>query len=160
MSEATSSEIAMYRAAIALAWADNSLSEEEQNKLIVYMDNNKNLSETQREQLKNDLTQQIHIDDVWPEVTEVRDRAHVLNIADAIYWADGQLCHSEKEILTKIKSAHMATLDVVAIREDIRAYRQELLTDRKQFQQELHKMRGPFSRMMHYLETMVDKVLF
>jgi len=158
MNEAKSSEIAMYRAAIALAWADKSMSEEEQNKLKVYMDNNKKLSETQREQLKNDIAQPIKMDDVWPQITEVRDRAHVLNIADAIFWADGQLCHSEKEILEKIKSAHMATLDISAIREDIRSYRQELLVDRKKFQQELHELRGPFSRMMHYLETMVDKV--
>ncbi len=85
MSEATSSEMAMFRAAIALAWADHSLSDEEKNRLITYMDNNKELSEPQRDQLKNDLTQPVNMDDVWPKITEVRDRVHVLNIADAIF---------------------------------------------------------------------------
>lgn len=160
MSEATKSEIAMFRAAIALAWADHSLSDEEQNRLLVYIDKNENLSDTQREQLKKELGQPIKMDDVWPEVTDLRDRVHVINIADTIFWEDGQLCHSEKEIYEKIKASHMATLDLDIIREDIAAYRKELLANRQKFQQELHEIRGPFGRMMHYLETMVDEVLF
>ena len=160
MSNASSSEIAMYRAAIALAWADHSLSEEEQSKLMVYMDNNKKLSDSQRENLKKDISEKVNIDDVWQEVTDVRDRAHVINIADAIFWSDGQLCHTEKEVLEKIRAAHMATLDLDAINEDIRTYRQELLVGRQQFQQELHEMRGPFARMLHYLTTIVDDALF
>ena len=157
MAEATPSVIAMYRAAIALAWADHDLSDEEQHRLSVYMDNNKQLSDAQRTQLKQELQSPINMDDVWPDVTDVRDRAHVINIADAIFWEDGKLCHSEKEVLEKIRAAHMATLDVDAIREDVRAYRQQLLVGREQFQQELHEMRSPLARMLHYLETIVDK---
>lgn len=159
MTEATNSEMAMFRATIALAWADHSLSDEEQHRLEVYMDNNKSLSVEQRDQLKKEVHQPIKMDEVWSDVTEVRDRVHVINLADAIFWEDGELCHSEKEVYEKIKEAHMATIDVDAIREDITAYRKELLVNREQFKQELHEMRGPFGRMMHYLETMVDKAI-
>ena len=159
MGEATKSHVAMYRAVISLAWADHSLDEKEQGRIHAHLDNNKNLSDAQREQLKKDLQQPIKIDDVWSDITDVQDRAHVINIADTLFWEDGEFCHSEKEVYEKIKTAHMATLDIDFIREDLRSFRKQQLADRQQFKQELHEMRGPFSRAMYYLESMVDKVL-
>ena len=157
MSEATTSHLAMYRAVIALAWADHSLDEKEQIRIHAHLDNNKNLSDAQREQLKQDMHQSIKMDDVWSDITDVQDRAHVINIADTLFWEDGDFSHSEKEVYEKIKAAHMATLDLDFIREDVRNFRKVQLANRKQFQQELHEMRGSFARMMHYLETMVNK---
>lgn len=158
MSEATHSEVAMFRAIIALAWADDRLSEEEQERILVYIENNRNLSEAQKKQLRTDIPRPTSMDAVWPEITDVRDRAHVINVADAIFWEDGELCHSEKEVLDRIRSAHIATLDVDAIRDDVVQLRKELLIDRKAFQRELHEMRNPVGRLIHYLETIVDKV--
>lgn len=149
----------MYRAVIALAWADQKLLETEQDRILVYLDNNKQLSDVQREQLKQDLHQPIKMDDVWPDITDVLDRAHVINVANTIFWEDGELCHSEKEVYEKIKAAHMATLDMDFIREDIANCRKDLAASRQQFEQELHNLRGPFGRMLHYLETVVDKVI-
>lgn len=159
MSEATKSHFAVFRAAIALAWADHELHKEEQDRILVFIEKNEELSDAQRERLKQDLQQPINMDDVWPEITDKLDRAHVINIADTIFWEDGELCHSEKEVYEKIKSKHMATLDMDFIREDIANCRKELAASRQQFEQELHEMRGPFGRMMHYLETMVAKVI-
>lgn len=160
MGEATTSHLAMFRATIALAWADHELDESERQRILVYIDHNQRLSAAQKEQLRQDLFHPISLDTVWPEITDVQDRAHLINIADAIFWEDGQLCHTEREIYERIKAAHMATLDIDAIREDISAYRKELAVKRQQFEGELNeiRMRGPFGRMMSYLETMVDRV--
>ena len=99
------------------------------------------------------------MDDVWPDITDVLDRAHVINVANTIFWEDGELCHSEKEVYEKIKAAHMATLDMDFIREDIANCRKDMAASRQQFEQELHDIRGPFGRMLHYLETVVDKII-
>ena len=159
VSEATKSHFAVFRAAIALAWADHKLHEEEQERILVYIDNNEELSSAQREQLKKDLQQPIKMDEVWPEITDVLDRAHVINIANTIFWEDGELCNNEKEVYEKIKAAHMVTLDMDFLREDIANCRRDIAARRQLFEQELHDLRGPFSRMMHYLETMVGKVI-
>ena len=155
MSEATKSHYAMFRGAIALAWADHRLDEEEQERILVYIENNRHLSDAQRTQLKQDLLQPVKLDDVWPEITDVHDRAHLINIADAIFWEDGELCHTEKEVYDKIRAAHIATLDVDFIREDIADYRKELAVSRKAFEMELDEMRSPLGRMLHYLGTLL-----
>lgn len=105
------------------------------------------------------MHQPTKMDDVWSDITDVRDRAHVINIANTVFWEDGEFSHTEKEVYEKINATHMATLDLDFIREDVRNYRKELAANRQQFEQELHELRGPFGRMMHYLENVVDKVL-
>ena len=161
MNEASHSHFSMFRATIALAWVDHQLDEKEVERILVYIKNNKQLSDAQREKLKQELHQPVKLDDVWSDISDVQDRAHLINIADAIFWEDGEMCHTEREVYEKIKDAHMSTLDLDFIREDIAAHRKELAANRQQFKEELHEiqMRGPFGRMMHYLETMVDKVL-
>ena len=161
MNEASNSHFSMFRATIALAWVDQQLDEKEIERILVYIDNNKQLSDAQSEQLKQDLHQPIKLDDAWPDITDVQDRAHLINIADTIFWEDGEMCHTEKEVYEKIKAAHMATLDLDFIQEDIATYRKKLAANRQQFNHELHQiqMRGRFGRMMNYLEIMVDKVL-
>lgn len=159
MSEATKSHFAMFRGAIALAWADHKLDDEEQKRILVYIEHNKQLSDTQSALLKQDLRQPIKLDDVWPDITDARDRAHLINIADVIFWEDGEMCHTEKEVYDKISAAHITTLDMDFIRDDMAVRRKELAANRKKYEKELDQLRGPLGRMLHYMETLVDKVL-
>ena len=161
MNEANKSHVAMFRGIIALACADHKLDDNEKTRILVYIRNNKHLSDEQAELLVKDIDQPVDLDSVWPDITDVQDRAHLINIADVIFWEDGMLCHSEKEVYDKIRAAHIATLDADAIREDIAAYRKELASNREQFDRELKQIQlsGPFGRMMHYLEGMVDRVI-
>lgn len=155
MTQATKSHFAMFRGAIALAWADHELDAEEQERLEVYIDHNTELSDAQKAQLKEDLHNHITLDQVWDDITDVHDRAHLINIADAIFWEDGQLCHTEREVLDKMNEKHMATLDIEAHMAEIHSYRQELANNRKVFEAELQQTkeeaRGPLQRMLAYL---------
>jgi uncharacterized membrane protein YebE (DUF533 family) len=150
----------MFRGMIALAWADHDLDDNEKSRILVYIKNNKHLSAAQAEQLALDLDHPVDLDTVWPEITDVQDRAHLINLADVIFWEDGEMCRTEKQVYEKIRAAHIATLDEDFIRQDIAAYRTQLAANREAFDRELHqiKVSGPFGRMMHYLETMVDRV--
>ena len=156
MARATESHYAMFRATIALAWADHELDAGERERILVYIEHNKQLSASQKEQLREEVNRPVRLDEVWPQITDLQDRAHLLNIADVIFWEDGSMCHSEREVYEKIKEAHMATLDVAAIRADIADYRRQLVADATQFEQELAATRGPFGRLMHYLERIMD----
>lgn len=158
MGEATPSHFAMFRAMIALAWADHRLDDSEQERIMVYLENNPRLSESQRRQLAQELQQPVSLDAVWPDITDLQDRAHLVNIADAIFWEDGEFCHSEKEVYERIKSAHIATLDMDFIRADIARYRQQLADEHGAFNARMEQLRGPVGRALAYLESVVDRL--
>lgn len=153
MTDTTKSHYSMFRAMIALAWADHELDEREKERVLVYVQNNRRLSDAQKEQLAQDLLEPIELDDVWSDITDVQDRAHLINIADVIFWEDGEMCRTEREVYDRITKAHLATLDEDLIRKDIAACRKELAANRQHFEQELHEIRGPFGHMMHYVEN-------
>ncbi|GEM_PF-6422798 len=109
---ATDSQVAMLEAAIALAHADGKLDEQEQAKLTHFVRGHAALSETQRTELLDKIAHPVTLDAVWSRISDVHDRAHLINIANSIFWSDGLLCHNEQEVLQHIHDAHMATLDV------------------------------------------------
>src|SRR5687768_2120949 len=120
--QATNSQLAMLRSAIALAWADHQMHEEEKSQLLNYFTHNIHLSESQRAKLAGDINQKIKLEEVWNDITDKHDRAHLINIATIIFWKDGAFSHSEQEVYNKIYNDHIATLDIKKHMEEERAF--------------------------------------
>lgn len=159
MTEASQSYMAMFLGAIALLWADGKLSDEEREKMHQLIDGNVELSPNQKELLKQDVETPVKLGDVWDKISEPHDRAHLINIAQMLFWADGAYCHSEEEVYHKMKEKHLATLDVGSLQAEM----DSLLIEQKQRltkeEKELVDDMMPHTRFFYYLEKKLDKVL-
>lgn len=111
---ATDSQIAMLEAAIALAHADGRLEDGERAQLRHFVKGHAALTDAQREELFDKIAHPVTLDDVWSRISDLHDRAHLINIANSIFWSDGLMCHDEQEVLQRIHDAHLATIDVEA----------------------------------------------
>jgi len=123
---ATDSQVALWRGAIALAWADNHLHDDERAEFTNFIDKNKNLSDEQKKLLKQDLSKQVKLEEIWPQITDKMDRAHLINIAPTIFWGDKDYSHSEKEVFEKMYADHMASLDMKTEMQDMANFAQKL----------------------------------
>ncbi|MEZ5690433.1 MAG: hypothetical protein R3D71_02055 [Rickettsiales bacterium] len=118
--KATDSQMAVMEGAIALAWADGNMDSKEEEKLQNFIKNYIWFSDEQRGDLLNNLSNRVKIDDVWGKISDKQDRAHLLNIASIIFRQDGKLCKLEQETYDRIYQDHMSSIDVAAIKADIR----------------------------------------
>ena len=119
------SQFAMYEGMIALAWLDHTLDPSEKEELHNLIDWNINLSDQQREQLHKDVDVKIRIEDVWPRITDKQDRAHLLNIAINIFNQDGEYCALEQSAFNLMREAHISTINIAALQQDIAQLKQQ-----------------------------------
>jgi tellurite resistance protein len=117
MSEVNQSKIAMFKAAIALTWADSQVSTAEREKLTTYINANTHLSDSQRKDLIQSMDQKVHVDAVWNDI-KPEDKAHLLNIATEIFAADGVYCSDEKALYERIFHSHLSSLDVEKLKKE------------------------------------------
>lgn len=120
MTHVTESRLAAYEGIIALAWADHDLDAQEQEKLETMIRGNQHFTDQQREQLTADVKEKTSLTTIWPRITEKRDRAFLLNVADTIFYKDGHYSSDERTLYNEYFNQHMATVDSEAVMEDIR----------------------------------------
>ena len=113
------SKCAMFRAAIALVWADGELADAERIKLTHFINHNTSLSAEQKAQLIKDMENRIHLDDIWGEITEMDDRAYVINIAETLFNADGHYSSDEKALYDRMFNQHMKTVDTTKLKDEM-----------------------------------------
>jgi uncharacterized membrane protein YebE (DUF533 family) len=116
MKEATPSHVAMLRGAIAMAWADGSLDPDEQQRLHAFIDQNTQLSPAQKDMLHAEIDAPVTLDQVWSQITEAQDRAHLINIATLIFWEDEHYSEAERKAYAQMNAWHNQTLDISTIR--------------------------------------------
>ncbi len=117
--QATDSQIAMFRGAIALAWADGVMIDSEKARLESFFENNLSLSPSQKTLLIGDIAHPIALEDVWAMITDPLDRAHLIDIAPVILRADDDYAEIEQRSYADIYARHMASLDQNAIERDV-----------------------------------------
>lgn len=129
---ATDSQMAMFHALVALAWADGVLTEGEREKVAHLIHHHTRLSERQKRDLLTRIDKQIGIKEAWNRVTSPEDRAHLLNIAGVIFQADGHYSEEEKALYDTLYQQHMATVkdprlsgDLAAMGAQMRVHSQE-----------------------------------
>src|ERR1700744_4443906 len=89
MAQATDSQIAMWRGAIALLWVNQEIDEKEKQRLIQYFKDNICLTDAQRDQLIKDMEKPVSLQDVWGKITDTQDRAHLIDIAPTLFSEHG-----------------------------------------------------------------------
>lgn len=158
MPQATDSQIAMWRGAIALTWVEREMHAAEKARLLQYLKDNIVLSEAQRAQLIADLDNPVRVQDVWPAITDTHDRAHLIDIAPSLFATHGAPTPAEKAVYDKMMADQMATVDIAALEgefAEIKAHIPvEQAEDAAQYRSEFHHW-GPLDKLVYHLEKMV-----
>lgn len=149
---ATQSQVAMFRGLVAMAWADHALSAEEQQRFETLVNNNVLLSASQKQQVVEEIHTPVHIDLVWPQITDKHDRAHLLNVASTIFVQDGEYCEDEKAIYEKIYASHMSSLPQAELEKDIIAMAQAQRLRSEAYKEERYKNASIAGKIAIWLE--------
>jgi uncharacterized membrane protein YebE (DUF533 family) len=105
----TDSRFAMWRAAVALAWVDGRMKHEE----IELLNNSAQINAFTDEQKKifeNDLKTPLKLNDVFSQITDPRDRAHLINFARRLFHTDLDFSKSEEMVLKDLTDRHLQML--------------------------------------------------
>ena len=156
----TQSHFAMYRGALALLWADNKLSEDEHSKFMELLTQSIRLTPEQKAQLSNQAKEHTTLAEIWPQITDKLDRAHLINIAHMLFWRDGVFCHTEKEVLERLEKDHATTLDTKALEVDLSSMGAIAMSSWAQDEKNMVDSLSPRHRFFYYLEKKIEGLLF
>jgi hypothetical protein len=158
MPQATDSQIAMWRGAIALTWVDRDMHDTERARLLQYFSDNIYLTDTQRAQLVADLDQPIALQDVWDAITNPQDRAHLIDIAPSLFATHGAPTPAEKAVYDKMMADQMATIDTNALEGELAAITAHIPAERAEeaalSRSEFHHW-GPLDRLVYHFDKMM-----
>jgi arylsulfatase A-like enzyme len=158
MPQATDSQIAMWRGAIALTWVDREMHEAEKARLLQYFKDNIYLTDSQRAQLAADLDRPISVQDVWGAITDTQDRAHLIDIAPTLFAMHGAPTPAEKAVYDKMMADQMATIDTKALEEEFEEIRAHIPVERADdealYRSEFHHW-GPLDNLVYHLNKMI-----
>lgn len=163
MTDITESKYNMYKALIALVWADGHVTESESKYMRSYITNLDELNFDQREELLTALVEKPDIDAIWNDITDKRDRAFVLDMATSIFYADGEYSIAEKQLYADLLQKHLATLDEKTHALEIKRLQEQArissLQDEEAYQQEIEKENDPgVSRVERFLYKVNKKL--
>jgi len=158
MKYATDSHVAMLKGAIALAWSDLSLSEKEVELVRHYIERNINLSAEQKTALLAEVKQPHKVAEIWPNITDKMDRAHLLNIAYMIFWQDGVFCHTEREAFDRMEKEHLATLNVAVMEKEIKDMCADAINKIKTEERAFIDNLSAPARFVYSLENIITKI--
>ena len=108
---ATESKFAMWRAAIALAHIDGQITNSETDLIHNYMSAFL-FTDAQEKTLDNELRSAANFDSIYPQITDPRDRAHLINFARILFYIDGELANIEQQFFDEINKRHLASIDL------------------------------------------------
>jgi hypothetical protein len=158
MVQATESQIAMWRSAIALAWANGTLDEGEKALLLQYFKDNIYLTDAQRAQLIKDMEHKIELGDVWGSISDAQDRAHLIDIAPSLFSKHGTPTPEERALYDKMFADQMATVDTKKLQQEIGAIKAHIPIEKQEIEKEYAKdfnNFGPIGRMIYHFNKML-----
>ncbi len=117
--EVSESRFYMWRAIFAMAHADGVVTEEESDFLNEYL-SNVSFSDQQKSILKEDLKNPQDVGNMFSKIGDQSDRAQFFYFARMLAWCDGDFDEQEKVILDKLKSSHIAAIDIDKVSKSIR----------------------------------------
>jgi hypothetical protein len=148
---ATESHVAMLKGAISLAWLDGALHDEEIARLQHFIDNNAYLNVAQRQQLHEAINQHHALEDIWAEITDALDRAHLINIATLIFWEDMEFCEAEKKMFQAMHEWHIGDLEHETVKRDLVQMAQDARLKWVAEEKALHSEKSFLGRVFSYL---------
>ena len=121
MDNISDSKFAVWRGLIIMANIDGHFSQQEKE-FLDGIHRYELLTDEQKEILKQDIeTQNKDFDSVYKQITEVRDRAYLINLTSVLFHKDGKFCPTEQEALNKIDSEHKKTINLEKILKEAKA---------------------------------------
>ena len=144
MPHITQSRLALFEAMIALAWTDHELSEDEIEGLSELIEANELLTEEQKQKLHSEIENHSSLESIWPRITEIHDRAHLLNIANTIFSEDGEVCESEKSTYEKFLNKHLSSINAEQVIADLSSAATEIRRQDEQASEEIKDYASQF----------------
>jgi hypothetical protein len=161
MPQATDSQIAMWRGAIALTWVERDMHASERARLLQYLRDNVVLDDSQRAQLASDLDHPIEVKDVWGAITDTHDRAHLIEIAPSLFATHGAPTPAEQAVYDTMMADQMATIDMKALEDGLGEIKAQITVARAEdealVRSEFHHW-GPLDNLVYHLDRMLGEV--
>jgi hypothetical protein len=154
----TESHFQMYRGALALFWVDGKFTQEEIDRFLELVERSINLTESQKAMLASDIREHVSVATVWPLVTDAMDRAHLINIANMLFWQDGAFCHAEREVIVRLEKEHLSTLKTDELEKDLADMAQNARALWKEEEKQMVDSMMPHTRFFYYLEKKITSL--
>ena len=104
------SRMAMWRSLVAFAYVDGALAEQEKKLLLDCIEKNR-LSAAQRSQLESDINNSIKLKDVYPGITELKDRGDLLTLAQMLLCSGGNFDAARQRVYDEIHNDQEHAVD-------------------------------------------------
>ncbi len=155
----TPSKLAMWRSLIAMGYADGKLADSEKAMLIEYLKRN-NIVPEQHAILENDINNGVKINDVYPGVTDIHDRANLIDAARVMFYEDGNFDATEQKIYNLIHHDQENAVDFKAAEEKARAatnaYEAQYNSEELAVRDAEIKKGGVIARLVNYIVDLED----
>lgn len=150
----TTSKLALWRSAIAIAYADGKITNSERALLHDYMQGHA-FSDEQVAIIDNDLANGVDINTVFDGITDKHDRAHLINFARVLVHIDGDFDDAEQKIMEYITAFHAEAINLHQVlldcRREARAVYNKWLEERAELQREERERSHIVTRPFAYL---------
>lgn len=111
MSEITDSQFYMWRTLFAMAHVDNTVSDEEVRFMAEALEDIP-FSDEQESILRDDIKHPKDVGEMFGRISDDKDQAKFFEFAQKMVWVDGDYGKEEQEIMLKLQSQHIQTVDV------------------------------------------------
>ena len=150
------SKLAFYRGLIGLAWADHELHSDEKQALRDVISHHRDLSETDRNRLLSEVDEPISLETVWPEITDPQDRARLIDMANAIFQKDGEICDHEWDLIETFRAKHLSSIGIESIKADLASFAGEEKQRNDNERQEIRDWARQYS-LVEQIKGMFDR---
>lgn len=143
----------MWRCVICVAHADGRIEAEERSyleRIFTALDRVHGLSEEQKAIFTDDMQKPKDIGSLLRHINDPYFRSQLIYFAHLMVHADGVLHPSEKELVDKLRSDQMASLDMEQIRRDVHDYVQNEMAAHDEMLQGLRPQKG-LTRYLDFL---------
>lgn len=114
----------MWRGVIAIAHVDGKLQDEERaylKKTFANLDRVYGLTIEQRKQFDDDMANAKDLATILPLITEPQFRGTLIHFGEVMVWADSEVTAEEEEVMKRLYTAQMSTIDEKNLRAEIKA---------------------------------------
>lgn len=151
----TDSKKAAWQAIVALAQVDGEVEPQEKALLLDYIRANK-FSKDFEAQLIASIDNPMDFGTCYDAITDVEDRAHVINVALVVFHADQDFEEAEKRLFNMLSDKQRQQVDYKAASAKARDYTNKYLADYTKKRDEERKSESPIQRLVDTVSDLID----
>ena len=143
-------KLAMWKSLIALAYVDGELEPQEKAVLLDYIRGSK-LSEEIKRELIADIDTPLVFADVFNDVSNLEERAHVISTALVLFQSDADFEPAERKLFDILTTQHREMVDFASAQKQAKDYIAEFKTKDAAAARAEYAKGGRIMRMVGYL---------